>query len=138
MSANRCPQCQNPIIGRSDKKYCSDDCRALANRQKQRIARQPSVITNQILWNNREALRTLWTQRPTMVSRDTLLSSGYNFDFHTNLHITAGGNIYYVCYDFGFQPCVVSGMKMALIVKMISNTTRDVWASPLTLHRAHS
>lgn len=66
-----------------------------------------------------------------MVSRDTLLSNGYNFDFHTNLHITARGNIYYVCYDFGFTPCMVSGMKMALIVKMISNTSRDVWNSTI-------
>jgi predicted nucleic acid-binding Zn ribbon protein len=127
MSAKRCPQCQKPIAGRSDKKYCSNDCRSLANREKQRIAHQPSVIINQILWNNREALRTLWMQRPTMVSRDTLLSNGYNFHFHTNLHITARGNVYYVCYDFGFQPCMVSGTKMALVVKMISNATRDVW-----------
>jgi hypothetical protein len=127
MSSKVCPQCLTPFLGRTDKKYCSDDCRAQANRQKTRITRQPSIITNEILWRNREILRTFWQDRPTMVSRETLLIRGFRAEYHTNLYITSPRNTYFVCYDFGFQPCLVSGTKMALVVKLIGHTTTDAW-----------
>lgn len=115
-----------PIIGRTDKKYCSDDCRAQANRLKQRAARQPTVTINEILWKNREVLRRLWQHRPTTVSYETLLINGFHADYHTNLYITMH-SVYFVCYDFGFQPRRLDGHKMALIVKMIGNTTTNAW-----------
>lgn len=62
-----------------------------------------------------------------MVTRETLLINGFRADYHTNLHITFPQTAYFVCYDFGFQPCVVSGTKMALVVKMLANTTTDTW-----------
>ena len=131
MPSKICPQCLAPFLGRTDKKYCSNDCRAQANRQKARVARQPSLITNEILWRNREILRALWQDRPTMVARETLLISGFHAEYHTNLHITSSRNTYFVCYDFGFQPFLVSGAKMALVVKMIEHTATDAWSIDL-------
>ncbi|HTF18074.1 MAG TPA: hypothetical protein VK658_08385 [Chryseolinea sp.] len=67
----------------------------------------------------------------TLVSRETLLINGFHADYHTNLHITMR-SIYFVCYDFGFQPRTVAGNKMALIVKMIGNTTTGAWGIDLS------
>src|SRR5690349_10331437 len=102
--SRNCLQCLTPIAGRSDKKYCSDDCRALANRLRSRDARLSARSINEILWRNREILKQRWNQRPTLVTRDVLLNHGYQFAYFTNQLETAGSKDYYFCYDFGFQP----------------------------------
>jgi len=122
-----CPNCNKPILGRLDKKYCSGDCRALANRQHQRTARQSSLAINKILWRNREILRSLWPERPVLITRDYLISHGYQLQFYTNIHVTTNRLPYYVCYDFGFQPSLKAGVRMALVVKMTSHASPDPW-----------
>lgn len=127
MSSRLCPQCNTPFAGRSDKIYCSDDCRAEANQSKQRIAREPTVAINIILWKNREILRQLWNNRPTMIHWEQLISTGYNLRYHTSLHATNHHKIYFFCYDYGFQPCILQGSKMALVVKLMSTPPIDPW-----------
>ena len=133
MSSKVCPQCFASFSGRVDKKYCTNDCRAEANRLKRRLARQPTILINEILWRNREILRNLWKDRPTMIARETLISEGFKLPYHTGIHITTKGNIYFICYDFGFQPCNVSGSHMALVVKMTSSPLIDAWLPPFNV-----
>ena len=128
MTPRLCLHCSAPFSGRADKKYCCDDCRAEANRQKHLTARAPTFSINAILWRNRETLRRLWKERPTMVHREALISEGFKLQYHTSIHITKNQNTYFICYDFGFQPCIVSGLRMALVVKMISSSSIDAWS----------
>lgn len=121
-----CPHCNSPIVGRLDKKYCSEECRSIANYEKRRASRLPSKSINETLWKNREILRLLWNDRPTAVTRDNLLSHGYRFAYYTNQYATTHAP-YYACYDFGFQPRMINGTKTALIVKMLKVSEKDPW-----------
>lgn len=132
-----CLHCLAPIIGRHDKKFCSEACRSIANYEKRRTARLPTQKINNILWKNREILRALWDNRPTTVSRDELLSHGFHFTYHTHLRKTSGGT-YYACYDFGFLPRLINGEKSALIVKMLKFTQQDPWNHLYPPNERHS
>ncbi|MEJ1242315.1 hypothetical protein WBG78_29470 [Chryseolinea sp. T2] len=121
-----CPQCNTPFRGRSDKVYCSEGCRSIAKYEKRRAEHLPIKPVNKILSKNRDILRTLWNNQPTNVSRDTLLTHGYQFAYYTTQYITTRAP-YYACYDFGFQPRIVNGIKIALVVKMLKISSRDPW-----------
>jgi len=137
MTTRNCLQCQTPITGRNDKKYCSDDCRAVANHEKRKTSRQPTKSINDALWKNREILKTLWNQRPTLTTRDTLLSLGYQFNYYTSQHRTALGAPYYACYDYGFQPRIISGSNAALVVKMVRLSLKDPWEELIQKESSH-
>ena len=79
-----CPECGEKIIGRSDKKFCSDACRNAHN--------------------NALILEALNTQDKTKVTKNTLLKHGFIFDYFTGTYTTKSGSTYYYVYDQGYLP----------------------------------
>lgn len=55
-----------------------------------------------ILRRNRRILSELNTGEETTVSRDLLISRGYNFEFHTNTQTTPDGRSYFFCFEHGY------------------------------------
>ena len=99
-----CPVCGDPIIGRIDKKFCSDQCRNAFNNQKNN---QPSEIIrniNNILKNNHRILTELNPEGKTKISRKKLVLKGFNFDYFTHIYTTQKGTTYYFCYEQGYLP----------------------------------
>lgn len=100
----KCPECGEKIVGRADKKFCSDECRNNANN------RQNSDTTNQIrninnlLRKNRRILESLAPDGKAKVHRDKLNAKGFNFNYFTNIYKTQKGSVYYYCYDYGYLP----------------------------------
>ena len=87
MSANEnksyrvCPECGDRIIGRSDKKFCSDQCRNTYNNKLNSDATNTVRNINNILRKNRRVLESLNKQSgKTMVTRETMLTNGFNLD----------------------------------------------------------
>ena len=101
--SRNCPECGDKIIGRSDKKFCSDQCSNTYNNKLNSDASNTVRNINNILRKNRRILQSLTKQSgKTMVSKDVLLSKGFNFTYHTHTYITKKGVNYQFCYEHGY------------------------------------
>ena len=102
-SFRKCPECGDEIIGRADKKFCSDQCRNTYNNRLNSDASNTVRNINNILRKNRRILQELNRQSgKTMVNKDTLLTNGFNFTYHTHIYKTKKGDSYIFCYEQGY------------------------------------
>ncbi|MBN1927496.1 MAG: DUF2116 family Zn-ribbon domain-containing protein [Prolixibacteraceae bacterium] len=99
-----CPVCNEPIIGRIDKKFCSDQCRNTFNNQRYNSTNSCVQKINRTLKKNYSILTALNTQGKTKVSRSKLLYEGFDFNYFTSIYETQKGNMYKLCYDEGYLP----------------------------------
>lgn len=99
-----CLACQNKFQGRFDKKYCSDECRFIANNEKRRENPEEKLIltVNSILRKNRSILKNLNPEGKTTVRKEYLVLQGFDFRYHTHQFQTRQGNLYHFCYEFGY------------------------------------
>lgn len=98
----QCLECNVVFIGRSDKKFCSDQCRSSYNN---RINSESNVYIrsiNKILNKNRKILAEINKDGIAKVKEDSLLARGFNFQFFTHTLNTKKGNTYFFCYDHGY------------------------------------
>jgi predicted nucleic acid-binding Zn ribbon protein len=102
-SVKKCPECGDKILGRVDKRFCSDQCRNTYNNRLNSDASSTVRNINNILRKNRRVLQELNKQSgKTMVSKDTLLSNGFNLAYHTHSYTTKKGAVYVFCYEQGY------------------------------------
>jgi len=105
MKKRMCLACGEPIVGRSDKRYCDDGCRNAYNNNRNSVPNRFVRKINDILKRNRRILsEILGNEKMQKVSREKLLSSGLDFDFYTNQLTTAKGQIYFFVYEYGYLP----------------------------------
>lgn len=97
-----CPECGDPVYGRVDKKFCSDQCRNAYNNKNLGYSNDYVRKVNAILRKNRKIMEDLNPNGKTKVHMQQLQKRGYNFNFFTNQYITKTGNIYFFCYEHGF------------------------------------
>lgn len=97
-----CPVCNSEFDGRIDKKFCCDQCRNTYNNRLNQDSTNFSRQINRILKNNRRILSELYQKNLRKVHKDKLISSGFNFDYLTNIYKTKTGKVYYFCYDLGY------------------------------------
>ena len=102
MELRTCLDCGEPFKGRSDKKFCSDQCRNNYNNRQNR--EESNFIRNvqNILRRNRKILSDLNSSGITTVHRDELITRGFNFNFHTSSLSGRSGKICYFCFEQGF------------------------------------
>ena len=96
-----CLECERPVFGRSDKKFCSDGCRAAFNNKQNAVSVTIRKV-NIILRKNRKILEVLNPEGKRTTHRDELLKRGFDFQYFTNVHRTKAGDEYRFCYDQGF------------------------------------
>lgn len=103
---HRCEYCDKELFGRSDKKYCNDECRNKANSNKRKREswgddKHIYEITRD-LKRNRTILKSTgaFLDETKIVTRGWLLDKGYNFEYYTNILHTKKGD-YHFCYEFG-------------------------------------
>lgn len=103
-----CLACGDPLRGRSDKKFCDDQCRNQHNnQQKARRSNNPSIKTiNQTLLRNREILESLLPEggQSARISRERLQQEGFLFKYMTHALTNNRGKTFYYCYDYGYRP----------------------------------
>lgn len=100
----QCPECDAEIKGRSDKRYCSDYCRNVANNKLNRDSNALMRNINNRLRKNWRVLNELNPEDKIKVTRNKLLSHGFDFNFFTSIYTTKKGTIYYFVYDQGYLP----------------------------------
>jgi hypothetical protein len=100
-------QCENTYQGRSDKIFCSDQCRNHARRDQLKTEKwnAPAFYDKlaEIIKNNHKILKHLYDEKGDnkIITNFLLRDSGFNFEFHTRILNTSKG-IYRFCFDYGW------------------------------------
>lgn len=102
-----CYFCGEKVFGRSDKKFCDDNCRNRFHAQAQRKRQwtEPNFIgkINRALMRNRKILAQSIPRgkKNVVLRRTTLEEKGFEFGYYTNILQTQSG-AYHYCYEFGW------------------------------------
>ncbi|MDO9510334.1 MAG: hypothetical protein Q7J34_01125 [Bacteroidales bacterium] len=99
-----CNDCGETLRGRSDKKFCSDQCRNNYNNRQNSESSTYVRHVNTILKKNRKIMEVLNPMGKCTMHRDKLTAKGYNFNFFTSTYTTRKGQTYYFCYEYGYLP----------------------------------
>ena len=97
-----CPECGDKIIGRADKKFCSDACRNTHNNALNKDSKNLVRNINNRLRKNYRILESLNPDGKTKITKEKLLRLGFNFEFFTNIYTTKTGSVYFYLYDQGY------------------------------------
>ena len=98
-----CLECNEKIVGREDKKFCSDGCRNAYNNKMNKDSTNYMRNINNKMRKNYRILTELNLEGKTKTTRTKLVSKGFDFEFFTNVLNTKTGNIYYFLYDQGYM-----------------------------------
>ena len=102
IEARTCLECDGRLMGRIDKKFCSDMCRNNYNNRLMAFTNNTIRNINNALKKNRRILEKLCPEDKTKVFRKTLVAKGFNFNHFTHIRKTQKGNVYYFVYDLGY------------------------------------
>ena len=102
MDNKSCHECGESLKGRSDKKFCCDECRNSFNNRINGNATNYIRNVNNILRRNRRILEGIIDGDETKTSYDSLLETGFDFRFYTHMITTRKGLKYLFCYEFGY------------------------------------
>jgi predicted nucleic acid-binding Zn ribbon protein len=97
-----CPECGNIILGRLDKKFCSDMCRNTYNNRLKADSNNTVRNINNVLKKNRRILEEICPEDKYKTTRATLLKKGFAFNQITHFRKTQNGSTYYFVYDYGY------------------------------------
>tara|TARA_R110001583_G_C5353133_1_gene380763 strand:+ start:60 stop:407 length:348 start_codon:yes stop_codon:yes gene_type:complete len=97
-----CLECEEVLLGRADKKFCSDYCRNSYNNKINKESKNLIRNINNRLRKNHKLLSELNTTGKTKVTRTKLLDGNFDFSFFTSIYTTKTGNTYYYIYDQGY------------------------------------
>ncbi|MBD0831472.1 hypothetical protein [Aestuariibaculum sediminum] len=98
----QCLECGEKIVGRIDKKFCSDGCRNAYNNRVNKDSKNLIRNTNNRLRKNYRILESLNPQQKTKTSRAKLIEAGFDFNYFTSIYKTKSGNEYFFVYDQGY------------------------------------
>jgi predicted nucleic acid-binding Zn ribbon protein len=110
-----CQECGQPMKGRRGKKFCSDQCRAAYHNTQKSEEEKKVLQLNSILRKNRSILKKLNPEGYTNLRQEVLKQMGFDFRFYTHQFKTDKGEIYYFCYEWGYQ--VLQQQAKVLIVQ---------------------
>lgn len=111
-----CLSCGEIIKGRSDKKFCSDQCRNSHNNELNSDANNYVRVINNALRKNRRILsETLGENEKLKISREKLNTKGFAFSYYTNMFQSKTGNTYFFCYEYGYM--VLDGDFVLIVMR---------------------
>ncbi len=96
-----CQECGLNIFGRSDKKFCGDQCRASFHNRIYSQNAESVRRVNRVLKRNRSLLVRLLSQGVRLTTRENLEAQGFNFDYFTHLKSENGSYVIF-CYETGY------------------------------------
>ncbi len=102
MVEKRCLECGEPILGRSDKKFCSDYCRNAYNNRKNKAGSNLIRTINNRLKKNWRILEQFNPEGKTKIHKSKLEAAGFDFNLFTSIYTTKKQSVYYFVYDQGY------------------------------------
>lgn len=99
-----CGECGKVVAGRSDKKFCSDECRIAYNNRRYRDDLTVVLSVNRILKKNYIILNRIYLKGIRRTDLITLSESGFNRLYFTSVKESrTGRRKEYFCYDLSFS-----------------------------------
>lgn len=97
--------CKVPILGRSDKIFCSPNCKTEYHMRLRKATSRAVVEINKILARNRSILLEIIgkNQVQKKVPRLILDKKKFNFKYHTHLIRNSQGKLFFYCYDIAWM-----------------------------------
>jgi hypothetical protein len=99
----KCLDCGSVLKGRTDKKFCSDQCRNNYNNRQNRDSNNFVRNVHGLLRKNRRILSDLYSEGRINVHKDALFALGYNFSFFTHVIETSNGQKFHFCFEYGYS-----------------------------------
>ena len=99
----KCLDCGDTLRGRTDKKFCSDQCRNNFNNRQNRDSNNFVRNVHGLLRKNRRILADLYSDGKVRVHKDALFALGYNFSFFTHVIETSQGYKFHYCFEYGYR-----------------------------------
>ncbi len=101
----KCPVCQNEVIGRKDKVFCSIQCKNDYHVTLRAATKQTAFPLDKVLHRNRSILLEIVGPKAVkkMVLRSDLVKKKFQFKFVTHYNINSKGKIYNHVYDFAWM-----------------------------------
>jgi len=102
---NKCPICKELIKGRSDKRFCCNQCKNEYHIRLRQVTRIATIDTDRILHRNRSILLEIMgkVSQKKKIARDVLDQKQFNFDYITGYYINKQGKTYHYVYDFAWM-----------------------------------
>lgn len=98
----QCLDCGELVRGRSDKKFCNDQCRTNYNNKIKTDLPPLIKRINHILKQNRSILEKLNPDGKAKILKAKLVQKGFNFTYHTHTFENQKGQVYFFCYEYGY------------------------------------
>jgi len=99
-----CLECHEKIVGREDKKFCSDGCRNAYNNKMNKDSNNYMRNINNKLRKNYRILSELNADGKSKTTRAKLSIKGFDFEHFTSILNTKTGNTYFFIYEQGYLP----------------------------------
>tara|TARA_R110002050_G_scaffold263772_1_gene404411 strand:+ start:7454 stop:7768 length:315 start_codon:yes stop_codon:yes gene_type:complete len=98
-----CPNCNEQVKGRTDKKFCSSYCKSVYHYQIS-LEKKESLFASidKQLKLNRRLLKWYNKAGKVTIKKEKLLEAGFNPNFFTNYWKNQKGDVYLFCYEYGF------------------------------------
>ena len=100
--AQKCKNCGETFVGRSDKIFCCDQCRNSFNNKIKRQNEKLILDINKTLRKNRKILKQFNPEGKTTIRTEYLVKLGFDFRYHTHSYTTKNNNNYRFCYEYGY------------------------------------
>jgi hypothetical protein len=116
-----CKSCHRSLQGRTDKKFCNDYCRNAHHNRLNSSDNNYIRNVNHCLLRNRRILESLFPTACNMArsTRQYLSYKGFSFEHCTHWKKNKKGNLYYYCYEFGYQEREAG--KLVVVRRTIQN-----------------
>lgn len=98
----KCEECGTELLGRTDKRFCSTECRTTYYNRLNSFKTNFMRNINNILRKNRRILEKYNPDGKSKVQKTRLLDEGFKFSYFTNIYKTKSGKTYFFCYEQGY------------------------------------
>lgn len=100
-----CKLCKTPFKGRSDKTFCSSQCKSIYSYRLKSATKEATVEIDHILHRNRSTLLEILGKNKSQIKleRAVLDKKKFNFSYITHFHINKQGKMVHYVYDFSWM-----------------------------------
>lgn len=105
-SLTQCIICENELVGRRDKKFCSLECKNRYHKQRKVHNYHATAETDRRLHRNRTILIELSEEASSkkfVTPRNRLVRKGFSFNHFTSLSMNKEGKTYRHIYDYAWM-----------------------------------
>lgn len=101
----KCPICKSSVKGRTDKIFCSLDCKNQYHVRLRRATAKAVSETDKILHRNRSILLEIMGKNTSQkkINRLILERKKFRYDYYTRTYVNVHGKLYKYVYDFAWM-----------------------------------